>query len=79
MTDEFEMQAGPIAGDEDRLNQISQTDFVTAWKALVGEPPALLLESRSEMIRILVDSIPMARSDLTWGTDPNGGSGCGGP
>jgi hypothetical protein len=37
---------------------------VAAWRAIVGEPPAIMLESRSEMIRLLVDSTPAAPSGL---------------
>jgi hypothetical protein len=44
----------------DTLAHISHADFTLAWCAIVGEPPALMLESRSEMIRLLVESIPVA-------------------
>lgn len=32
-------------------------DFVAAWGTIVGEPPAIMLESGCEMIRILVTGI----------------------
>ena len=41
---------------EDTLARMSQPEFIAAWKAMVGEPPAMMLSSRSEMIRLLVDS-----------------------
>jgi hypothetical protein len=37
---------------------------VAAWRVIVGEPPAIMLKSRSEMIRLLVDSTPAAPSGL---------------
>ncbi|WP_246687760.1 hypothetical protein [Methylorubrum extorquens] len=40
----------------DVLADLPQADFVARWRSLVGEPPAIMLESRSEMIRLLVDS-----------------------
>lgn len=62
----------------DTLAHISQADFAHAWCTIVGEPPALMLESRSEMIRLLVDSIPAAPSGfdeqaLTLPQDYSGG------
>jgi hypothetical protein len=48
----------------DTLAHIPPEDFVAAWRAMVGEPPAIMLESRSEMIRLLVDSTPAAPSGL---------------
>lgn len=44
----------------DKLSHLPQAEFVAAWVALVGEPPATMLESRSAMIRLLVDSAPIA-------------------
>lgn len=32
-------------------------DFMSAWRSLVGEPPAVMLESRAEMICILTEAI----------------------
>ncbi|UYW27331.1 hypothetical protein [Methylorubrum extorquens] len=40
----------------DVLADLPQAEFVARWRSLVGEPPAIMLESRSEMIRLLVDS-----------------------
>lgn len=48
---------------EDTLTQMSRSEFVAGWKALVGEPPATILEDRSEMIRVLVESAPVAPLD----------------
>ena len=48
-----------ISEGDDRLVHIPQAEFVAAWQALVGEPPAMMLEDRSEMIRVLVQSVPI--------------------
>lgn len=42
------------------LDRLSLTDFIAGWRAITGEPPAIILESRSEMIRLLIDSTPVA-------------------
>lgn len=36
------------------LDRMSITDFVTVWCNIIGEPPAIMLENRCEMIRILI-------------------------
>lgn len=46
----------------DVLADLPQAEFVARWRSLVGEPPAIMLESRSEMIRLLVDSTKAAPS-----------------
>ncbi|MCJ2079043.1 hypothetical protein MKK68_25985 [Methylobacterium sp. E-016] len=48
----------------DALSDIGLSEFVTRWRWIVGEPPAVMLENRSEMIRILVQSMPIASSTL---------------
>ncbi len=48
--------AGPLASDA--LTQLSEAEFVSRWRSIVGEPPAIMLESRSEMIQVLVESAP---------------------
>jgi hypothetical protein len=48
----------------DTLAHIPPADFVAAWRTIVGEPPAVLLPSRSEMIRILVESMPVASARI---------------
>lgn len=47
-------QALPSA---EALDQMSMVDFVSAWRSLVGEAPAVMLESRAEMICILTEAI----------------------
>lgn len=47
----------PMSTSEDALTDILQPAFVAGWAALVGEPPAMMLENRSEIIRVLVDSV----------------------
>jgi len=48
----------------DSLAPIPPADFVAAWRTIVGEPPAVLLPSRSEMIRILFKSMPVASARI---------------
>lgn len=42
------------------MEEIPQTLFVSRWKSLVGEPPAVLLENRRTMLALLVESVPAA-------------------
>lgn len=44
----------------DTLDDISEGEFVKRWKALVGEPPAVMLSSRADMVKVLVESVPPA-------------------
>lgn len=60
MANESAAPVESMSQPEDQLAQIPEAQFLAAWKALVGEPPAAMLESRSEMIRVLVGSIPTA-------------------
>lgn len=39
------------------LNEMSRADFVLAWRSIVGEPPAVVLDDRAEMIRILAEAV----------------------
>ncbi|MFB0491924.1 hypothetical protein ABIE45_004510 [Methylobacterium sp. OAE515] len=40
--------------------ELPVTDFVRRWRMLTGEPPAVLLASRTEMLALLVESTPAA-------------------
>ena len=40
----------------DALHDMSEGEFVKRWKAIVGEPPAVMLSSRADMLRVLVES-----------------------
>lgn len=53
---------GPLASDA--LTQLSEAEFVSHWRSIVGEPPAIMLESRSEMIQVLVESAPAVPQQL---------------
>lgn len=53
--------AEPMSQSEDALTHMSQAAFVAAWQIFVGEPPAMMLDSRSAMIRLLVESTPAAQ------------------
>jgi hypothetical protein len=59
----------PICQSDPTLDHIPEAEFVAAWEALVGEPPATMLDSRSEMIRILVKSVPLLSK--TWADTAN--------
>ncbi len=48
------------ATDQDALAELPAGDFVRRWRQITGEPPAILLNSRSEMIALLVESVPIA-------------------
>lgn len=48
------------ATEQDALAELPAGDFVRRWRQITGEPPAILLSSRSEMIALLVESVPMA-------------------
>ena len=50
----------PVPQPDDSLTRMPQPEFIAGWKALVGEPPSTMLEDRSEMIRVLVESTPIA-------------------
>lgn len=54
------------------IEVLPRSVFIEQWKKLVGEPPATMLESRSLMLALLVESVPakgLAPEDifpLTW-------------
>ncbi|TXN71591.1 hypothetical protein [Methylobacterium sp. WL6] len=45
------------------LAQLSVADFVKGWRAIVGEPPSIMLDDRSEMIKHLIEGVPAAVLD----------------
>ncbi|MCJ2005599.1 hypothetical protein [Methylobacterium sp. J-092] len=49
---------------KDPLARLSLADFVKGWRMIVGEPPSVMLDDRSEMIRHLLESVPSAVLDL---------------
>lgn len=46
-----------MSSDQKSIEQMSEADFLAAWRRLVGEPPAIMLDSRAAMIRLLVTSV----------------------
>ena len=54
----------PASMEPDTLEAMPQGEFVRGWKAIVGEPPAIMLDSRTDMVRVLVESVPIATPDL---------------
>ncbi|MGU3542006.1 hypothetical protein [Methylobacterium sp. A52T] len=63
------------ATEQDALAELPAGDFVRRWRQITGEPPAILLNSRSEMIALLVESVPMA--PLTPQGESHGTAGSG--
>ena len=61
--------------EQDALAELPAGDFVTRWRQIIGEPPAILLTSRSEMIALLVESVPIA--PLTPQDGVSGAAGAG--
>ena len=59
MTNVRTVPSEPASQSDDLLTHMPQAEFVAAWETLVGEPPAMMLDSRSEMIRVLVESMPV--------------------
>jgi hypothetical protein len=49
----------PLA-DIDALVDLPVGVFVSRWRFITGEPPAILLSSRTAMIALLVESVPVA-------------------
>jgi hypothetical protein len=62
MLDERALLTDTLSLRQSRLESLPETDFVAAWAALVGERPAAMLDSRSEMIRLLVESTLVAEA-----------------
>ena len=52
----------PVAPDA--LAHLTDAEFIAHWRAIVGEPPAIMLESRAEMISVLDEGMPGARLRL---------------
>jgi len=46
------------------LSRMPLADFIAGWRTLTGEPPAIMLDCRSEMLALLVASIPVAALHL---------------
>ena len=42
------------------LDRMPAADFIARWRLLTGEPPAVMLDSRSEMLALMVESVPAA-------------------
>lgn len=47
-------------GEPGALARLPVAVFVTQWRFMTGEPPAIMLESRGEMLALLVQSVPVA-------------------
>ena len=45
---------------QDGIAVLSREEFIARWHSIVGEPPAIMLECRAAMIRLLVEASPIA-------------------
>jgi hypothetical protein len=61
MNSERIISTAPVPQLEGSLTQMPRPEFIRRWKALVGEPPAAMLDDQSQMIRVLVESTPTAQ------------------
>ncbi len=41
------------------IHDLTSEEFSKRWKGLVGEPPSAMLDDRSQMLAILVESVPV--------------------
>lgn len=48
-----------LTSSADAMADLSVGEFVRRWRLLTGEPPAILLSSRSAMLHLLVESMPV--------------------
>jgi hypothetical protein len=48
----------------DALERIPLAEFIACWRLLTGEPPAVMLDDRSQMLALLVESVPAAQLTL---------------
>lgn len=55
------------------LSLLSNEEFAARWRALVGEPPAILLQDRAEMVRLLLESMAPAPCPPAPGAGPGAG------
>jgi hypothetical protein len=51
------------------IGAITDAEFITGWRRIVGEPPAAMLDDRREMIALLVASVAAARWPLRPATE----------
>ncbi len=68
------MTARPALPSSAELTLLTNEEFSARWRTLVGEVPAVMLQDRAEMIRLLVESVTQAEgplgADQDQGTDP---------
>ncbi|SEH35292.1 hypothetical protein SAMN02799636_01737 [Methylobacterium sp. 275MFSha3.1] len=57
-------QKGLMRSGSDAMADLSDAVFVERWRLITGEPPAILLSSRTEMLALLVECTPAASLDL---------------
>ncbi|GJE40418.1 hypothetical protein KHHGKMAE_4511 [Methylobacterium persicinum] len=46
------------------LALLTNDEFAARWTALVGEPPAIMLQDRAQMVRLLVESMAAEASPI---------------
>ncbi len=68
------MTERPSASLSTELTLLTDEEFSDRWRALVGEPPAIMLPDRTEMIQLLVERMAPAQGALeahkTTSADP---------
>ncbi len=64
-----------IPSAEGLLDDLTQEEFVSGWKSIVGEPPAAMLGSRRAMIELLVNTSGTAPDPAEARRDPEGIAG----
>jgi hypothetical protein len=57
-----------LTSSADALAILPVAVFVERWRLITGEPPAVLLDSRAEMLALLVQSSPVAPLELPVST-----------
>ena len=65
MTKADPLQTQPTSTRPDAIDTMAEGEFVKGWKAIVGEPPAIMLDSHADMVKVLVESVPVATPDPT--------------
>jgi hypothetical protein len=57
-----------LTSSAESLAELPAAVFVERWRLITGEPPAVLLDSRAEMLALLVQSSPVAPLELLVST-----------
>ena len=47
-----------LTSSPEAVDDLPDRSFLESWRLITGEPPAILLDSRAEMLALLVESTP---------------------